>query len=291
MPKTADKRARARRVARVTRAHETTIEYPLVRSTRSTRSTSAARKKKRQKTGVGGFISRYPWLTSILSLIVVVGIAGGIYANWSKIFPPPHNPTCNLKTHVCEKPNMTIDLHRIYTATIKTAKGDIVFEMDPTKEPITVNNFVYLANQHFYDGLTFWRVDQKGQPSAISNGQPSTLDVIQGGDPKGNGSGGPGYTFKDEKVIGDYTAGCVAMANSGANSNGSQFFICTGDDTGALAKSYNLFGQVTSGLDVAQKIAPNDKMISVTITSKPAPTPTPATPTTAAPIATSTASK
>jgi cyclophilin family peptidyl-prolyl cis-trans isomerase len=280
MPKTAEKRARARRVARVARAHQTTIDHPLVRRTR----TSSARTRPQ---GLNGFISRYPLLTSIVTLLIVAGIAGFLYGNKLGPFTKPvHQPSCNLKTHVCEKPNMTIDLHKVYVATIKTARGDIVFEMYPTQAPITINNFVYLATQHFYDGLTFWRVDHKGQPSAISNGQPSTLDVIQGGDPKGDGTGGPGYSFKDEKVVGTYTAGCVAMANSGVNTNGSQFFICTGDDT-SLPKSFNLFGQVTSGLDVAQKIQPKDKIISVTITSMPAPTPAPATPTaTAAPTAT-----
>jgi cyclophilin family peptidyl-prolyl cis-trans isomerase len=164
---------------------------------------------------------------------------------------------------------MTIDLHRIYTATIKTAKGDIVFAMDPTKAPQTVNNFVYLANQHFYDGLTFHRVEKS---------PASTLNIIQGGDPKGDGTGGPGYQFTDEKVVGNYTAGCVAMANSGPNTNGSQFFICSADDSAVLAKSYNLFGQVTSGLNVAQQVTVGDKIVSITITSAPAPTPTPATP-------------
>jgi cyclophilin family peptidyl-prolyl cis-trans isomerase len=276
MPKTADKRARARREARVIRAHQTTIDHPIVRRARAT----TVRKR---KTGLAGFVSRYPWLTSIISLLIVAGVGGYVYANRTTYFPPPvHNPSCNLKTHVCDKPNMTIDMHRIYTATIKTAKGDIVFEMDPTKAPITVNNFVYLAEQHFYDGLTFHRVVQQTASTTPSNGQSAGLNIIQGGDPTGKGTGGPGYSFKDEPVVGNYTAGCVAMANSGANTNGSQFFICTADDSTALAKSYNLFGQVTSGLDVAQKIQQGDKMLSVTITSKPAPTPTPATPTTAA---------
>jgi peptidylprolyl isomerase len=219
----------------------------------------------------------------------VFGIA---YANKLPPFspPPPHQSRCNLKTHVCDKPNTIVRTDKLYVATIKTAKGNIVIALDPRKAPLSVNNFVYLAEQHFYDGLTFHRVEHKGQVSSDSQGQPSTLDLIQGGDPKGDGSGGPGYSFKDEKVEGDYGAGCVAMANAGANTNGSQFFICTGDDSAVLSKTYNLFGQVLSGLDVAQKIQPGDKMLSVTIEVQPLPTPTPATPTSsgATPTATNT---
>jgi cyclophilin family peptidyl-prolyl cis-trans isomerase len=89
----------------------------------------------------------------------------------------------------------------------------------------------------------------------------STGHIIQGGDPKGDGSGGPGYTIKDETVIGNYTAGCVAMAKtSSANSGGSQFFICTKDDSSLYSKSYTIFGEVVSGLNIAQKIAAKDVM-------------------------------
>jgi peptidylprolyl isomerase len=115
-----------------------------------------------------------------------------------------------------------------------------VLELDPQYAPNTVNNFVYLADAQFYDGLLFHRV----VPGFI----------VQTGDPQGKGTGGPGYKFNDEAVKGSYTKGCVAMANSGANTNGSQFFICTADDTAKLQKSYNLFGRVVQGMDVVQKI-------------------------------------
>ena len=105
--------------------------------------------------------------------------------------------------------------------------------LQPDLAPVTVNNFVVLARNHFYDGLTFHRV--------------VAGFVIQGGDPKGDGSGGPGYKFNDEPVHQAYVQGALAMANSGANSNGSQFFICTADDTTKLQPLYNLFGQVVSG--------------------------------------------
>lgn len=291
MPKTASKRAKARHVARVTRAHQTTFERETVRRARPVQ-------KSPRKTGLAGVLQRYPLASTFFALLVVGGIVWTLYANHVGPFARPkpvvHQPTCNLTTHVCAKPNMTINMNKLYVATIHTAKGDIVIQMNPKNAPQTVNNFVYLATQHFYDGLTFWRVDTKGQPSVVSQGQPSSLDVIQGGDPKGDGSGGAGYSFKDEPVVGDYVAGAVAMANSGPNTNGSQFFICTGDDTGALAKSYNLFGQVVSGLNVAQQIKPGDKMLSVTITEQALPTPTPGTPTagpSATPAGTTTPSK
>ncbi|KKQ74156.1 MAG: Peptidyl-prolyl cis-trans isomerase [Berkelbacteria bacterium GW2011_GWB1_38_5] len=138
-------------------------------------------------------------------------------------------------------------------AVVKTGKGTIEFELFANKAPITVSNFIYLAQKGFYDGLTFHRV------------VPGF--VIQGGDPKGDGTGGPGYEFDDEKVEGEYKAGTVAMANSGPNTNGSQFFICL-DDQPTLPKQYSLFGQVISGMDVVKKIAVGDKIEKITIENK-----------------------
>jgi peptidyl-prolyl cis-trans isomerase B (cyclophilin B) len=148
-------------------------------------------------------------------------------------------------------PPMAIDTSRHYTAAIDTEKGQIVLDLDPSLAPQTVNNFVFLANQHFYDGLKWHRV------------VPGF--VIQGGDPQGTGAGGPGYKFPDEPVKGEYTDGCVAMANAGPNTNGSQFFICIADDTKQLQPKYNLFGHVKSGLDVAKQITTADHMLKVTI--------------------------
>jgi cyclophilin family peptidyl-prolyl cis-trans isomerase len=147
-------------------------------------------------------------------------------------------------------PAMQIDTAKLYQATIHTARGDIVLCLQPKLAPKTVNNFVVLARNHFYDGLTFHRV--------------VAGFVIQGGDPKGDGSGGPGYSFADEPVQGSYTPGCVAMANAGPNTNGSQFFICIADDT-QLSKAYNLFGQVSRGMDVALKIQQGDRMQTVAV--------------------------
>ncbi|HZM31165.1 MAG TPA: peptidylprolyl isomerase [Acidimicrobiales bacterium] len=153
-------------------------------------------------------------------------------------------------------PAYEIDDNATYEVTIATDKGDIVMELDPRLAPNTVNNFVGLARQGFYDNVTFHRV------------VPGF--VIQGGDPEGSGRGGPGYRFDDEPVQGEYTLGAVAMANAGPNTNGSQFFICIDDCTRKLDKAYNLFGYVTSGSDVTQNIRQGDVMRSVTVMEKPA---------------------
>jgi cyclophilin family peptidyl-prolyl cis-trans isomerase len=148
-------------------------------------------------------------------------------------------------------PPYEIDDSAVYRATIATDRGDIVMELDPKLAPNTVNNFVALARQGYYDGLTFHRVVPEF--------------VIQGGDPEGSGRGGPGYKFADEPVKGEYTLGAVAMANAGPDTNGSQFFICIDDCTRKLDKAYNLFGYVTSGVELAQQIKVGDVMRSVTI--------------------------
>ncbi len=137
-------------------------------------------------------------------------------------------------------PELTIDLRKVYTATLDTNHGEIVIELDVVRSPQTVNNFVFLAQDGFYDGVVFHRV--------IEN------FMIQGGDPTGTGMGGPGYKFRDEiEGAGSYNRGTVAMANSGPHTNGSQFFICH-TDTG-LPHSYTIFGKVTSGMDTVDSIA------------------------------------
>ncbi|MEI6499240.1 MAG: peptidylprolyl isomerase [bacterium] len=138
-------------------------------------------------------------------------------------------------------------------AVITTDKGLIEFDLYGDKAPKTVSNFVYLAEKGFYNGLTFHRV------------VPGF--VVQGGDPGGDGTGGPGYQFEDEKVIGEYLQGSVAMANAGPDTNGSQFFICLKDQP-SLPKDYSLFGQVTAGMDVVSKISMGDKMTKVEIVDK-----------------------
>jgi len=134
-------------------------------------------------------------------------------------------------------------------SVITTKKGTISFELFPAEAPLTVSNFVFLAEDDFYNNLTFHRVE------------PGF--VIQGGDPSGNGTGGPGYKFKDEPVEREYKRGIVAMANSGPNTNGSQFFIMLEDTP--LPPLYTIFGQVTDGMDVVDQIEVGDVMESVEI--------------------------
>ena len=151
---------------------------------------------------------------------------------------------------MAKPPAFNIDTDLLYRVTIATGKGDIVMDLDPKLAPATVNNFVNLARDGYYDGLTFHRV------------VPGF--VIQGGCPDGTGRGGPGYRFADEPVQGEYVLGAVAMANAGPNTNGSQFFICI-DDCTNLPPSYNLFGHVTSDMNVALSIAVGDVMSSVVV--------------------------
>jgi len=139
-------------------------------------------------------------------------------------------------------PPMSIDPGKAYTATIKTNLGEIKAQLFAKDAPQTVNNFVFLARDHFYDGVKFHRV-VKGF-------------MVQTGDPQGTGAGGPGYTFKDELDLAKkngYKKGTLAMANRGPNTNGSQFFIMDADY--ALPPNYSVFGQVTEGQDVVAKIA------------------------------------
>lgn len=140
------------------------------------------------------------------------------------------------ETNFEEAPPMCIDVTKTYTATVVTNLGEFTITLDAAKAPLTVNNFVVLSRYHFFDGLTCHRV---------------ALDfVAQCGDPSGDGTGGPGYTFADElPASGEYKIGSVVMANSGQNTNGSQWFIVTGNGGVDLPPSYSLFGQVTDGLD------------------------------------------
>ena len=136
-------------------------------------------------------------------------------------------------------PAMSIDAAKKYVATLHTEKGDIEIELAAAATPITVNNFVFLAREKYYDGVIFHRTI------------PGFM--IQGGDPTGTGMGGPGYKFEDEPVTGQYKRGTVAMANAGPDTNGSQFFIMHADYP--LPPNYVIFGQVTKGLEAVDAIA------------------------------------
>ncbi len=139
------------------------------------------------------------------------------------------------------EPPMFIDPNKRYTAEMVTSKGTLVIALDPIAAPRTVNSFVFLARYHYYEGVVFHRII------------PGF--VLQGGDPTGRGTGGPGYQFADElPAAGRYELGSLAMANAGPNTNGSQFFVISGPDGMRLPPSYSLFGKVVSGLDVVATI-------------------------------------
>ncbi|MCX7570032.1 peptidylprolyl isomerase [Tumebacillus sp. DT12] len=139
---------------------------------------------------------------------------------------------------------MAIDKSKEYTAVLKTSKGDVTIKLLDDQAPNTVNNFVFLAKDHFYDGVKFHRIIKEF--------------MIQTGDPLGNGRGGPGYKFADElPPAKPYAPGIVAMANAGPNTNGSQFFIGTGEGVVSLNKqpNYTVFGEVVGGMEAVQAIA------------------------------------
>lgn len=138
-----------------------------------------------------------------------------------------------------DPPNIKVDITKDYKAVVKTSLGNIEIKINAIDTPITATNFIYLSKLGFYNNTVFHRVIKDF--------------MIQGGDPKGNGTGGPGYVFKDEPIEEDYKRGIVAMANSGPNTNGSQFFIVHQDRD--LPKNYVIFGKVTKGIDIVDKIA------------------------------------
>jgi len=174
------------------------------------------------------------WLGVVIAVVLIVVIA-----------TIPEKP----KTYSAPPP-MTIDTSKQYTATIETEKGNLVLELFAGDVPVTVNNFVFLAREGFYDGLTFHRV------------VPDF--VVQGGCPIGDGTGGPGYRFDDEITEHTHVAGALSMANSGSNTNGSQFFI-TYTPQHHLNGDHSVFGQLVEGMDVLERIEQGDVMIRITI--------------------------
>jgi cyclophilin family peptidyl-prolyl cis-trans isomerase len=190
------------------------------------------RRSRRNRVIVAGFLA----LVLVLSIATLVSGGGGSEDRCPK--PDGSSPRT---TRFAAPPPPCIDAARTYVAEMVTSKGNITIALDAKRAPTTVNNFVVLARYHFYDGLTFHRI--------VPN------FVIQGGAPQGRGDGNPGYTFADELPdAGQYKVGSVAMANSGPNTNGSQFFIVSGDTGVSLEPKYSLFGEVSAGLDVVKSI-------------------------------------
>jgi cyclophilin family peptidyl-prolyl cis-trans isomerase len=196
---------------------------------------------------------RVPFVT-VIALFILLGVGCQSAAPDAPLSSPvPMNnaptPAVRTRVNVPPLPGVLEEAERTKKQVrITTEKGDIVFGLFGSDAPLTVSNFVWLTRHNFYNGLTFHRVE------------PGF--VIQGGDPNGNGTGGPGYQFADEKVTRNYDEGIVAMANAGPNTNGSQFFIMLADNA-TLPKNYTIFGKVVSGIEVVHQIRVGDVMQEV----------------------------
>ena len=218
--------------------------------------------------GSAGFLEKW-WWAAVLVVAVLglsIGLLGGCgrketpsmpvepTAQNEEISTVPGDPAARVNMYT-EPPAMQIDAMKSYVATITTSKGEIVVELDATAAPLTVNNFVFLARQGFYDGLAFHRVELGF--------------VIQGGDPAGTGSGGPGYQVEAEIGL-PHIEGAIAMARLGDQANperrssGSQFYI-TLAPTPFLDGAYTVFGHVTEGMDVVRAIAVGDRIEEIVI--------------------------
>lgn len=189
-------------------------------------------------------------IIAITGILIFFGIIGYVFLTTQKNTAAPSSTAISgaadssvssviINEETMKAPKMQIDAKKTYSAVMKTTEGDITLQLNAKETPVTVNNFVYLAKKKFYNNVIFHRVI-KGF-------------MIQGGDPTGTGSGGPGYKFDDEPFTGEYVRGTLAMANAGPNTNGSQFFILHQNNN--LPKNYVIFGKVTDGLDVVDKIA------------------------------------
>ena len=188
---------------------------------------------------------------------------------------PNGGPVPGMESDAASPPSIGLDAGVTYTATITTSHGSFQVEFFPDEAPNTVNSFICLANEGYYDDTLFHRI--------IAG------FMFQGGDPLGTGTGGPGYRYDDEPIVRDYTTGTLAMANAGPNTNGSQFFVILDNltDLGRLPKNYTIFGQVVSGMEAVEAIAavevgpnpmnPNEmsaplepvRLISIEITTSP----------------------
>jgi cyclophilin family peptidyl-prolyl cis-trans isomerase len=171
-------------------------------------------------------------------MVILPGLTVGALAALASRVPPPFGGPKGKQWDA--PPPMTIDPGRRYSATLRTSEGDLIVDLLAEEAPKTVNNFVFLAREGYYDGVPFHRIIKDF--------------MVQTGDPTGTGAGGPGYRFEDEPVRLRYTKGIVAMANAGPNTNGSQFFIVHGREV-KLPPNYTIFGRVREGLEVLDKIA------------------------------------
>ena len=238
------------------------------KSKRTSKKRNPTGTKSQQKPASTASASRWWWIGGLAVVLLVGAVALGCAVGPGKESPAstttekestsmPTNPA-DRNNMYSAPPEMQIDPDKTYVATISTVKGDIVVQLDASAAPLTVNNFVFLAEQGFYDGLTFHRVE------------PGF--VIQGGDPTGTGGGGPGYTVPAEIQL-PHVEGAIAMARRGDEvnptraSSGSQFYI-TLAPTPFLDEGYTAFGQVIEGMEVVQSIAVGDVIEKITITEE-----------------------
>ena len=189
---------------------------------------------------VNGSLSRIAGAILVLVTLLITSCA---------VAPSEPAPTKKPMSYSASPP-MTIDSSKQYTATIEAGKGNIVLELFASDVPVTVNNFVFLAREGFYDGTTFHRVI----PDFMA----------QGGDPTGTGTGGPGYEFADEFTERTHVTGALSMANAGPNTNGSQFFI-TYAPQHHLDGKHSVFGQLVEEMDILEAIESGDTIVQITI--------------------------
>ncbi len=206
-------------------------------------------------------MQKFRFLIIILSSVLFLSACTPNYLRQENTPEPEESPNLNSNANTMkndkysEAPSILPEAERTGKKVVmKTNKGTIEIELYGDKAPLTVSNFIFLTKDKFYDGLTFHRVEKD-------------IEIIQGGDPLGTGSGGPGYTISEEPPASgsDYKEGIIAMAKTAApNSTGSQFFIMTGDFTG-FNPEYSIFGKVISGMDVVKSIGVGDVMDEVKI--------------------------
>ena len=239
------------------------------KSKRAKKKRNSTGSKPQQESTLTAPARRWWWIGGVAALLLVAAVALGCTVGLGQPESPAststEKETISMPTNPADRNNMysampetQIDLNKTYVATISTAKGDIGVQLDASAAPLTVNNFVFLSEQGFYDGLTFHRVE------------PGF--VIQGGDPAGTGSGGPGYTVPAEIQL-PHVEGAIAMARLGDQvnpshaSSGSQFYV-TLAPTPFLDGGYTAFGQVIEGMEVVQSIAVGDVIEKITITEE-----------------------
>ena len=192
-------------------------------------------------------ISRIASLILISAIFPLAACPGGETPEGPHGETPSETPK---PTSYSSPPEMQIDPNKSYTAIIETEKGNLVLELFAADVPVTVNNFVFLAREGFYDNTTFHRVIEDF--------------MAQGGDPTGTGAGGPGYKSEDEFTSHTHVTGALSMANAGPNTNGSQFFICYSPQP-HLDGKHSVFGQLTEGMDVLLQIRSGDAIKRIVI--------------------------